>query len=184
MAELATLADVVGVEPAPESRGRALARGVGPVVDAKLERLPFADGEFDFAVSLDVLEHLPDERPGLAELRRVIRPGGALIATVPAHPRMWSKHDDLNHHFRRYTRETMAAVAAAAGWRASTMSHFNTMLLPFALAARRFDSGDGLSIPPAPVNAALRGILQLERLALRSGLRLPVGLSLLVELRR
>lgn len=184
LAELAGLGEAVGIEPSPASRARALARGTGPVLDARLEDLPFADGEFDLAVTLDVLEHLPDERPGLGELRRVVRPGGSLVVTVPAHPRMWSRHDDLNHHFRRYTRATLAAAASATGWRVARVTHFNTLLLPAAILARRFDRGDGLDIPSPPVNASLRAALHAERLAIRAGFRLTVGLSLLAELRR
>jgi len=184
LADLAAIGEAVGLEPAPTSRAKALARGVGPVVDASLEALPFADGEFDLAVSLDVLEHLPDERPGLEELRRVVRPGGGLVVTVPAHPRLWSTHDELNRHFRRYTRASLAAAAGDAGWRVERLTHFNTILLPVALVARHADRGDGLDIPPAPLNRVLSWTFQVERLALRLGIRLPAGLSLLAELRR
>jgi SAM-dependent methyltransferase len=183
LAALAEHGDAIGLEPSPLSRRRALDRGLD-VVDGTLERLPFDDDSFDLGLVLDVLEHLDDDVAGLAELRRVIRPGGSLIVTVPAHPRLWSRHDDLNHHRRRYTRAMMAAAAQRSGWRVELLSHFNTLLLPVALAARAFGRGDGLGVPPGPVNTALEGTLQLERRAIRAGARLPLGLSLLAVLRR
>jgi SAM-dependent methyltransferase len=145
--------------------------------------LPFADDEFDLATALDVLEHLDDDGAALAELRRVVRPGGALVVTVPAHPRLWSRHDELNHHRRRYTRSSLRAPAVAGGWEVARLTHFNTLLLPVAAVLRRFDRGDGLEIPPAPLNRALEVPLRLERAAIGAGISLPAGLSLLAELR-
>jgi SAM-dependent methyltransferase len=183
LADLAALGAAVGLEPSPASRERALARGAGEVVDGDLARLPFAADEFDLATTLDVLEHLDDDRAALVELRRVVRPGGALVVTVPAHPRLWSRHDELNHHRRRYTRGTLRAAAAGGGWRVARLTHFNSLLLPAAAALRRFDRGDGLEIRPAPLNRALELPLQAERVAIGAGISFPFGLSLLAELR-
>lgn len=183
LAELATIGTAIGLEPAPASRARALERGAGDVIDGTVEALPFADGDFDLALLLDVLEHLDDEGAALRELRRAVRPGVGLVVTVPAHPRLWSRHDDLNHHRRRYTRRSLAAAARDAGWRVVRITHFNALLLPVAVLARVLDRGDGLGIPPAPVNRALEACLQAERAAIRAGVNLPAGLSLLGELR-
>lgn len=182
LAELARLGTAVGLEPSAASRARALARGAGEVVDGDLEALPFADGEFDLALCLDVLEHLDDDRGALAELRRVVGAGGALVVTVPAHPRLWSRHDEANHHRRRYTRPTLRAAAEAGGWRFRRLTHFNSLLLPVAAALRPFDRGDGLEIPPAVVNRALELPLDLERRSIAAGVSFPFGLSLLAEL--
>lgn len=184
LAGLAELGETVGVEPSPLSRSHALARGAGEVVDARLEQLPFADGEFSLATCLDVLEHTDDDRACLRELARVVAPGGALVVTVPAHPRLWSRHDELNHHRRRYTRSSLVAAASASGWTVERISHFNTLLLPVAALARPLDRGDGLGIPAAPINRALQAALDLERLAIRAGISFGVGLSLLAELSR
>jgi SAM-dependent methyltransferase len=184
LSDLSGLGDAIGLEPSETSRAKALSRGAAEVVDGTLEGLPFDDDSFELATCLDVLEHTDDDRPALRELHRVVRSGGGLVVTVPAHPRLWSRHDDLNHHRRRYTRTSLAAAATETGWRVERLTHFNAILLPVALVARRFDRSDGLDIPPAPINRALEATLQLERLAIRAGLRLPVGLSLLAELRR
>jgi ubiquinone/menaquinone biosynthesis C-methylase UbiE len=65
--------------------------------------LPFEDNEFDFVVALDVLEHIDQDREALNEWHRVLKPGGQLMITVPAHAFLWSGHDVSLHHFRRYT---------------------------------------------------------------------------------
>jgi len=112
-----------------------------------------------------------------------VRPGGALVVTVPAHPRLWSRHDELNHHRRRYKRATLRAAAVGGGWRVARLTHFNSLLLPAAAALRRFDRGDGLEIPPAPLNRALELPLEAGRVAIGAGVSFPFGLSLLAELR-
>ena len=74
--------------------------------------LPFRDACFDVVAAFDVVEHVPDEDGILAELARVLRPGGRLLISVPAYQWAWSGHDVANGHFRRYTRPR--AVAAVA----------------------------------------------------------------------
>ena len=175
---------MTGLEPSALSRSRAEARGAGEVVDGSLLALPFGKASFDLALALDVLEHIDDDRCALIELGRVVRPGGGLVVTVPAHPRLWARHDELNRHFRRYTRTSLREVAEEAGWRVERLTHFNTVLLPVAAAARRFGAGDGLEIPSPAVNRGLRQMLELERHAIATGRTFSAGLSLLAELRR
>jgi SAM-dependent methyltransferase len=80
--------DVAGVEPDGDMRARARRANPGvEVIDGDAARLPFADGRFDFASAIEVLRYLPDPRAAVAELARVLRPGG--VAFVTAAPR-WS----------------------------------------------------------------------------------------------
>ena len=173
---------VTGIEPSPASRRRAQARGFGEVLDGRIGSLPFDEGEFDLILSLDVIEHIDDDEAALHDLHRVAAPGGRLLVTVPAHPRLWSEHDELNHHFRRYTRSSLAQVAERGGWRVLRMTHFNAFLLPVAAVAHKAAGNDGLGVPPAPLNRAMEGVLGLERRLISLGVRLPLGLSLIAEL--
>ena len=113
---------------------------------------------------------------------RKLRPGGRILITVPAHPWMWSAHDVVNHHKRRYTRKTLRAVVAEAGLKLEMMSWFNSLLFPLAAAARlagrltgKEDSDDKL--PPAPVNALFEELFGLERYAI-GRVPFPPGVSL------
>src|SRR5579875_1582497 len=115
--ELVDYGTVVGLELDPDAAAVARGRGCGEVVEGRLESLPWGDGTFDLITCLDVIEHTPDDRLTLSELRRVTRPGGYLLATVPAYQALWSAHDEANHHFRRYNRRMLRAAAQASGWR-------------------------------------------------------------------
>jgi SAM-dependent methyltransferase len=180
--ELCDYGRACGVDLSDEAVCATAARG-HDVLAARIEALPFAAATFDLITCLDVIEHTPDDRCSLRELRRVTRPGGFLVATVPAYPRMWSVHDEVNLHFRRYTCRTLQAAAADAGWEVLESTHFNSTLVPVAAAVRAVHrtsrGGSELSLTPAALNGVLELPLRAEARAVRHGMRLPVGLSLL-----
>ncbi len=91
------------------------ARRSGPVAQASVTDLPFADGSFDGAVLGEVLEHVEDDRGALTELARVLRPDGVLAASVPANPALYGPSDEWAGHVRRYTRPTLIEACTSAG---------------------------------------------------------------------
>jgi SAM-dependent methyltransferase len=185
---LADFGKVTGADISPASVAATRARG-HDVHQASLDRLPFENDSFDLVTCLDVLEHTSDDVAALRELRRVIRPGGHLLLTVPAYPALWSGHDELNHHHRRYLRGSLRAAAERAGLALERDSHFNALLLPAAAAARlagRTRRGSGrpkarsdLTLSPRSLDRLLELPLQLEATLLRTGISLPAGLSLM-----
>ncbi len=186
--ELEPYGEVCGIELNDEAAGVARARGHGQVRVGRLEALPWEDATFDLITCLDVIEHTPEDRNALRELRRVCRPGGRLLLTVPAYQFLWSAHDEANHHYRRYARGTLGRAGADAGWRLARMTSFNSLLLPVAatvrLAQRYRRSGEGdresdLRLGPKWLNGVLERPLQIEAWWLSRGGTLPVGLSLL-----
>jgi SAM-dependent methyltransferase len=188
--ELARYGRVSGVDLSPEAVGAARRRGHEDVQVAQVEDLPFDDATFDAVTCLDVVEHTPDDRATLAELRRVTRPGGLLLVTVPAYQGLWSWHDEVNLHFRRYDRSSLRAAARGAGWDVVADTHFNSVLLGPAAAVRlaqRRRPGHGqsdLALTPPRLNDVLELPLKLESRLVARGTRLPAGLSLLMVLRR
>jgi SAM-dependent methyltransferase len=189
MEDLVEYGRVYGVEVDPDATEIARARGVGEVRIGRLEELPFDDAMFDLITCLDVLEHVPDDRVALVELRRVCKPGGWLLATVPAYPALWSLHDRINHHYRRYERGTLRGAAADAGWIVRRVTSFFSFLLPPAaivrLAQRRRAEDDykpDLTIGPPWLNTILEQPLRIEASWLGRGATLPAGLSLLAVL--
>lgn len=191
LALLSHYGDAVGVDPDEQSVALALEHGRSATVGA-LPQLPFGDETFALATCLDVLEHLDDDRAALAELRRVVACDGTLIVSVPAYPVLWSDHDVVNEHVRRYRAATLRPVANAAGWRVARLTYFNSLLLPAAatmrLAGRLRHSPrphrSDLERTPGPLNGLLEWPLRLEAAYLRTGARLPAGLSLLAVLQR
>ncbi len=192
MVELARLGTVTGVELSETSVALARERDVGEVIAGSVLEMPFADDSFDLAVSLDVIEHLEDDLGALRELRRTVAPGGALLVTVPAYQWLWSGHDEINHHHRRYTRRTLQRVAEQAGWSQLRTTYFNSLLLPVAIVlrvlervnrAKTTETSLDLWIPPEPVNWLLERPLTLEAALIARGGRIPAGLSLLAVFR-
>jgi SAM-dependent methyltransferase len=191
MVELARRGTVTGVELSDTSVQLARRRAIGEVVAGSVTEMPFADDSVDLTVSLDVIEHLEDDVAALREFRRTVAPGGALLITVPAYQWLWSGHDEVNHHHRRYTRRSLQRVAEQAGWKQVRTTYFNSLLLPVAILLRvleRFntnttESSLDLWIPPEPLNWLLERPLALEAALIARGARIPAGLSLLAVFR-
>src|SRR5438445_7550939 len=139
MVELSRCGTVSAIEVSPASVALARERCAGEVVEGSVLEMPFADASFDLAASLDVIEHLEDDVGALRELRRVVAPGGALLATVPAYQWLWSGHDEINHHYPRYTRSLLARAGASGGWHEVRTTYFNSLLLPIAIRMRMPD---------------------------------------------
>ncbi len=191
MVELARHGTVTGVELSDTSVCLARERGAGEVVEGSVLEMPFEADSFDMAASLDVIEHLEDDLAALRELRRVVTPGGSLLVTVPAYQWLWSGHDEINHHFRRYTRRSLQQAGEEAGWQQVRTTYFNSLLLPAAILLRVLDrfsrktteSSLDLWVPPEPLNWLLERPLSLEAALIGRGGRIPAGLSLLAVFR-
>ena len=127
--------------------------------------LPFADETFDVVCAFDVVEHCEPESLALAELARVLRPGGRLLMSVPAYQWAWSEFDEENGHHRRYTRPRAEAAVEAAGLRVTRSTYAFAGVFPFFAAERlarrarrRLDRSqqpkapaDTVSLPDVPV---------------------------------
>jgi SAM-dependent methyltransferase len=168
------------------------ARRVAPPVEfiqADCLALPY-ESEFDAAGAFDVLEHIERDVDALNEIRRVLKPNGVLLLTVPQHPWLWSRADEMSRHQRRYRRSDLIARLHGAGYEILCDTSFMFFLLPAMLAerlrsARREDyNRDVEFILPRPVDWAFDRILGIERLAIDLGIRFPVGGSRAVVARR
>jgi SAM-dependent methyltransferase len=169
LAMLATFGTVEAIEIDDGSRAIAEQRLGRAVGDAPLPDLRgIARGAYDLVAVLDVVEHIGDDVAALAAMSTLLKPGGKILIAVPAHQWLWSAHDVVNHHHRRYSKATLKAAIVAAGLTPVRMRWFNSLLFPLAAAARiagrltgRDDSDD--SPPPGPVNALFEAVFRLER---------------------
>jgi len=160
--------------------------------EVKEARLPdlsmFKRDSYDLVALLDVLEHVPDDLGSLRAIHRRLKPGGALLLTVPANPWMWSAHDTAHHHFRRYTKKQLQELFLRSGLEIQLLSYFNTLLYPLVAAARivgkalRRESSDD-KLPSAPVNSTLNRIFGFEA-AMIGRVPMPFGVSLVAVVRR
>lgn len=187
MVAVADLGEITGCDLSPEALSLCQRRGLGRLVGARAEGLPFADGSFDVVLGCDVLEHVEHDEEALAEILRVLRPGGVFIGTVPAYPSLWSTHDEVLGHWRRYTRRRLQAALRQSGFRIRLLTYGVCFVLPAILATRWTERLRGKAIRPGqtglielpgPLNRVLIGTLSVERVLVpRTGL--PCGSSLI-----
>ena len=145
--------------------------------------MPAAAG-FDLICLFDVLEHVAEDEASLATIHRMLKPGGKVVLTVPAHQWLWSKHDVGLHHMRRYSRALLKARIEQAGYRIERLSYTNAALFPVAALARLADrlrssnTASGQAMPPKPINSAMKALFSAESRILPNA-ELPFGVSLL-----
>ncbi|MCS6969017.1 MAG: class I SAM-dependent methyltransferase [Cytophagales bacterium] len=158
--------------------------------------LQFEDGSFDLVCAFDVIEHVEDDATAVREMKRVCRSGGYIIVSVPAFEFLWSYHDVVNHHHRRYTLSRLKKVfeenclAERSSGKLVYCTYFNSLLFPpiavFRLISswlpqkliRRGSGADNHVVPAgSPVNKLLEKVFAIERPLLQRGWRFPFGVS-------
>src|SRR5688572_14335973 len=163
--------EAIGIDSSSQAIGYAQARGVRRLVRGSITDPPFRDGSFDCVVALDVIEHVDDDIGILSKLHEVVKPGGHLVITVPAFKSLWSEHDEINQHKRRYRAGQLRRLVEEAGFDLERVSYCNTALFVPVLAVRKtknllrsfrraeWKEDDGLQSDldeyPAPINTAL-----------------------------
>lgn len=185
--EFAAFGRVVSLDRSQDALRFAAGRGVPCPVVGEAERLPFRASSFDLVLAFDVIEHVEDDHAMLADLRRVIAPGGTLAIHVPAWPSLYGRHDRALEHKRRYTRRTLAELLTRAGFHIDHLGWASAAILPAAVvlrgAERLFAHGSkepaGADVYPLP-HALNRLMLEVYRVeaALAARGALPFGLSL------
>lgn len=145
-------------------------------------RIPFRD-EFDLIGAFDVIEHIEDHAGVVAAIHAALVPGGGAMFTVPQHPWLWSRADDIACHVRRYRPGELEGLLRAAGFRVVYSTSFVSLLLPVLALSRlvggREGGGAELELP-RPLNALLFAVMAVERGLLRLGVRFPWGGTRLV----
>ena len=177
---------VTGLDYSMAALPFAASRGLRRLVRGSVECLPFPDETFDVLTSFDVIYHraVVNHLAALSEFRRVLRPGGIALVRVPAFDWLRGAHDTAVHTERRFTVGQLSMDMRAAGFQVIEANYHNALLFPLAIAKRvseRFlpEAPEDLSIPPAPLNAALERVLEIEGFVSRR-LPLPAGLSAVV----
>ena len=154
-----------------------------PIHGAPLPELHgIPERHYDLIGAFDVIEHVSDDAAAVTSLGRRLKPGGKLVVTVPAHQWMWSAHDVVNHHQRRYSKHGLMRLINESPLKLEKVGYLNSLLFPLAVAARLAGKVAGREVsddtlPPKPVNWAFEKIFGLER-HLVGRLPLPPGLSL------
>ena len=181
---------VTGVDSSDESVQACQNKGISNVIKANSLEEFHSELPFDLIVNLDVLEHIPGDEAYLREVRRVLRPDGYILITVPAYQFLWSKLDEALGHQRRYTKRALKKKLSSSGFHVLKCSYFISFLSPAFIAYRLFEKiihpsdkktslGDSVINLPRPINWLFTKILFLEAY-LVPHVSLPFGTSILV----
>ena len=190
-AQLATVADVVGLDFSREGLAYCRRRGLTRLARGDAGHLPLAPGAFDVVLLLDVLYHrnVGDPQAVLGEVHRVLAPGGVVVINVPAYAWLHSSHDIAVHTGRRFTRGEVCGLLRAAGFAVCFASYWNTLFFPAIVLLRVYrrwvpPQGSDVSETTSPaVNRVLGGAMACER-ALMRVVPLPFGVSVFVVARK
>ena len=153
--------------------------------------------DWDVVFLLDVLEHIPEHRRALEQVRKSMRPGGLLFVTTPALKQFWTYNDDLAHHQRRYCKQDFRELADAVGLELLRTDYFMFLLSPALVLSRMFSRPPASAtaeqlrehlarthrIPARPVNAMLARAFSIEALMVNR-VAFPWGTSILAVFRR
>jgi ubiquinone/menaquinone biosynthesis C-methylase UbiE len=161
-------------------------------INGSITELPFPSNEFDLVCAFDVVEHVQEDQKAVNELHRVCKKGGFVFTTVPAFEFLWSEHDEVNQHVRRYTMKTYMALFNSQNSKVCFKSYFNFFLFPFVAVVRITSSffrppktiknvkSDFKKIKSKFISNVLLKIFKSESVFLNRHIRLPVGVSLMV----
>lgn len=161
------------------------------VTQASLTDLPYKDNTFDMICAFDVIEHIEDDSAAVSEINRTLKSSGQFVITVPAFMMLWSHHDVVNHHYRRYTARSLKDVMSKR-LSIQYLSYFNTLLFPpiaaFRILSRIFknkkagaSTGSDFEIMKSEgiINDMFYNIFLTERAAIKRLVSLPFGVSLI-----
>ena len=153
------------------------------------ERFPIEDGTFQFVLAADVLEHVPNDREMMSEISRVLQRGCQCVVTVPAFRSLWSEHDRLAGHQRRYRRAELIEIVDQERLEIVDIRYFNWILFVPTLVVKktlRFikprEYADATSIPGF-LNTALRYLFTFD-IRISKRIRIPFGISLLMIVKK
>ena len=187
MEELKKYGQVFGFDISDEALNFCQKRGLQNIVKADLNQpLPYPNESFDLITALDVLEHIENDQFALSELKRVLKIGGHLIISVPAHPFLWSYWDKSIHHQRRYTKKELEEKLKKAGFNIIRLSYIHFLIfLPTIIirwtrglffGQREKTTSDFIRLP-AFLNMFMIKSYEVENSFFRK-INLPIGLSL------
>ena len=153
-----------------------------------------ADEQYEVVTMFDVLEHIEDDVDALRAVHRLLADGGLFMCTVPALMSLWSDHDVVLHHYRRYTRKQLQTMLTGAGFRVERITYYTGLLLPVLALQRAAGRLKGavtgkhkteydVKVPPGPLNALFGVTMSVERWLLR-GSNVWLGSSLIAVARK
>ncbi len=157
-----------------------------------ITEIQFENDQYDLVCAFDVVEHVEDDQKAVEELVRVCKPNGHVVVTVPAFMSLWSHHDVVNHHFKRYKAGEMRELFASTSSKKAYNSYFNFFLFTPIFLFRQLSNllpkswtrdGAGSDATAGQsgkfAGSVLFGVFNFERSLMKMGFRWPFGVSYL-----
>jgi len=144
-----------------------------------ITNIDYPDDYFDVVVLFDVLEYIDDDKLAIKEVKRVLKPGGKLLLTVPALQSLYSAHDRFYNHKRRYDKKTLKS--ATSDLYCEYVSYW-MFLLFIPIALKKLQNKEGAKVVsaklPPVLSKVLYAITKLELSLIKLGMRFPFGVTL------
>lgn len=184
--------NVKGIDFSPEAIEQCKRKGLNDVAVMDAHYPAFAEGEFDLIIASDCLEHLEKDEVALGNWHRILKKGGRGLIFVPAFMSLWSEHDVVNHHFRRYTKEELVNKAKTTGFSIQKASYWNfAMFFPAWLYRKIRNQSKSAKENPEDhmdkfspgTNALLKAWMGMENAIFRAT-GFPLGVSVMVDVRK
>jgi ubiquinone/menaquinone biosynthesis C-methylase UbiE len=186
-AEMMKSTNVIALDTSPIALEYTRKRGIKTTYNCYLSEFPKQEHKIDAITMLDVIEHIEDDSGVVKDAFKILDSNGYFIATVPAFQWLWSKHDEIHMHYRRYGLNQFEKLFSDAGFKVLYSSYFNTFLLPPAALKRFIDKITGADKKQtSPIDEVspfmdnlFRNIFLIEQKLLPK-VSLPFGLSIIL----
>ncbi len=189
---LSSFGEVTSIEYDKECCEFASERTGLQIINGSITALPFQDEMFDLVCAFDVIEHVEDDELAVSEMKRVTKKEGVIFITVPTFMSLWSHHDVINHHFRRYKLGQIEKLfVAEKNGNVIFSSYFNFFLFPAIYLVRKVSNllqfskkrpgsgSDFEAFKPGFLNNVLFNVMYFESKFINNNIKLPFGVSLL-----
>ncbi|HME87522.1 MAG TPA: class I SAM-dependent methyltransferase [Candidatus Nanoarchaeia archaeon] len=149
---------------------------------SKSTKLVVKKNAYDVILLLDVIEHVKKEDEILRKIQTMLKSQGTLLISAPAYQFLWSHHDELNQHYRRYTKGMLRKALARNNFSIERMTYWNSiMLLPIFIIKKlqniRKSKASNMETMPTWSNGIYKLLLKIENTVVRTGINLPFGVS-------
>src|SRR3989344_1059616 len=187
LSTLKSLGSIYGLDKTNHALTKAKSRGIKNLTRHNLDNvpLPFKKNQFDLVLTLDVLEHLRNPETTITDIKRILKPSGYLIITVPAYKYLFSYWDKMVGHKTRYSQKGVTRLVRKSGFKVKFSSYFHLIIFIPAVIVRLFKAktagkhtSDFIPVPKV-LNNFLILISQIESKIIKL-VPLPFGLSIIL----
>lgn len=175
--------NVVGLDTSDIALDYCRKRGLSNLHNCLLKDFPKDNYNTKIVAMLDVVEHIEDDADVVKQVYDLLPENGYFVAAVPAYQWMWSRHDEIHMHYRRYNKKRFLKLFKDAGFKIEYHSYFNTFLFLPAFLKRMLNKLKKEAENPSPVeevspflNRVFKGIFKSES-AFLPPFRFPFGVS-------